>query len=50
MSPPDAPASVGLAQSSVQERTFAWSGDSDGDRMRWFADGLGRALVDHGYE
>ncbi|HUF85713.1 MAG TPA: class II aldolase/adducin family protein [Acidimicrobiia bacterium] len=50
MSPPDAPASVGLAESSVQERTFAWSGDSDGDRMRWFADGLGRALVDHGYE
>ena len=50
MSPTDAPASVGLADSSVKEHTFAWSGHADGDRMRWFVDGLRRAMAERGYE
>lgn len=45
------PTSVALAdRSAVQERTFAWSGEADRDRMRWFANGLRRAMVERGYE
>jgi ribulose-5-phosphate 4-epimerase/fuculose-1-phosphate aldolase len=33
----------------VVPRTFAWSGEPSGDRMRWFADGLRSAMLDQGY-
>ena len=33
----------------VAPRTFAWSGEPNGDRMRWFAEGLRAAMLDQGY-
>ena len=33
----------------VVPRTFAWSGEPSGDRMRWFADGLRSVMLDQGY-
>ena len=33
----------------VVPRTFAWSGEPTGERMRWFADGLRAAMLDQGY-
>jgi len=33
----------------VVPRTFAWSGESSGTRLRWFADGLRAAMLDQGY-
>ncbi len=38
-----------LDGSGVVARTFAWSGHPTGDRMRWFAEGLRRAMLGHGY-
>ena len=34
---------------TVVPRTFAWSGEADGDRMRWFAEGLRRVMLEQGY-
>ena len=33
----------------VVPRTFAWSGEPQGDRLRWFAAGLRAAMLDQGY-
>ena len=33
----------------VTPRTFAWSGEPQGDRLRWFAAGLRTAMLDQGY-
>ena len=33
----------------VTPRTFAWSGQPQGDRLRWFAAGLRAAMLDQGY-
>jgi ribulose-5-phosphate 4-epimerase/fuculose-1-phosphate aldolase len=38
-----------LDGAGVVARTFAWSGQPTGSRMRWFADGLRRAMLEHGY-
>jgi ribulose-5-phosphate 4-epimerase/fuculose-1-phosphate aldolase len=44
------PIGIGLADGAgVVPRTFAWSGEPDGDRMRWFAEGLRAAMLDQGY-
>ena len=40
---------VGLMGPTVIQRTFAWSGEATGDRMRWFAAGLRTAMLDQGY-
>lgn len=40
---------VGLIGPTVIQRTFAWSGEPTGDRMRWFAAGLRSAMLDQGY-
>ena len=42
--------SIGVADGAgVVARTFAWSGEPAGDRMRWFAAGLRVAMLDQGY-
>ena len=42
--------SIAIADGSgVLPRTFAWSGEPAGERMRWFADGLRAAMLDQGY-
>ncbi len=33
----------------VVPRTFAWSGEPQGDRLRWFAAGLRSVMLDQGY-
>ena len=33
----------------VVPRTFAWSGEPQGDRLRWFAAGLREVMLDQGY-
>jgi ribulose-5-phosphate 4-epimerase/fuculose-1-phosphate aldolase len=33
----------------VVPRTFAWSGEPTGERLRWFADGLRAVMLDQGY-
>jgi ribulose-5-phosphate 4-epimerase/fuculose-1-phosphate aldolase len=33
----------------VVPRTFAWSGEAQGERLRWFAAGLRTAMLDQGY-
>ena len=33
----------------VMPRTFAWSGEPQGERLRWFAAGLRTAMLDQGY-
>ncbi len=33
----------------VVPRTFAWSGEPLGERLRWFADGLRTVMLDQGY-
>jgi ribulose-5-phosphate 4-epimerase/fuculose-1-phosphate aldolase len=44
------PFGIGLADGpGVVPRTFAWSGEPTGERMRWFADGLRTAMLDQGY-
>jgi ribulose-5-phosphate 4-epimerase/fuculose-1-phosphate aldolase len=40
---------VGAMGAGVVPRTFAWSGEAGGDRMRWFAAGLRAAMLDQGY-
>lgn len=34
---------------AVVPRTFAWSGEPRGDRLRWFAAGLREVMLDQGY-
>src|SRR3954469_10434701 len=34
---------------AVVPRTFAWSGDASGPRLRWFAAGLREVMLDQGY-
>ena len=42
--------SIAIADGSgVLPRTFAWSGEPSGERMRWFADGLRTAMLHQGY-
>jgi ribulose-5-phosphate 4-epimerase/fuculose-1-phosphate aldolase len=44
------PFGIGLGDGpGVVPRTFAWSGEPSGDRMRWFADGLRMAMLEQGY-
>jgi len=45
----DIPASVGLGDSSVEARTFAWSASAPDEPMRRFVAGLGHVLAAHGY-
>jgi ribulose-5-phosphate 4-epimerase/fuculose-1-phosphate aldolase len=33
----------------VEPRTFAWSGEPQGERLRWFAAGLREVMLDQGY-
>jgi ribulose-5-phosphate 4-epimerase/fuculose-1-phosphate aldolase len=40
---------VGLGDANVIPRTFAWSGQPLGERMRWFAAGLRSVMLDQGY-
>jgi ribulose-5-phosphate 4-epimerase/fuculose-1-phosphate aldolase len=41
---------IGLVDGAgVVPRTFAWSGEASGDRLRWFAAGLRSAMLDQGY-
>jgi len=37
------------AANSVVPRTFAWSGEPARPRLRWLAEGLRTAMLDHGY-
>jgi ribulose-5-phosphate 4-epimerase/fuculose-1-phosphate aldolase len=34
---------------AVVPRTFAWSGEPQGERLRWFAEGLRAVMLDQGY-
>jgi ribulose-5-phosphate 4-epimerase/fuculose-1-phosphate aldolase len=44
------PFGIGLVDGpGVVPRTFAWSGQPGGERMRWFAEGLRTAMLDQGY-
>jgi ribulose-5-phosphate 4-epimerase/fuculose-1-phosphate aldolase len=44
------PFGIGLVEGpGVVPRTFAWSGEPSGVRMRWFAAGLRTAMLDQGY-
>jgi ribulose-5-phosphate 4-epimerase/fuculose-1-phosphate aldolase len=40
---------LGAGTVTVVPRTFAWSGAPAGDRMRWFAEGLRRVMLEQGY-
>ena len=41
---------IGLVEGAgVVPRTFAWSGEASGERLRWFAAGLRAAMLDQGY-
>src|SRR5207248_7661403 len=42
-------AGIGLAQASVDPRSFALYGDSSTPRVRWFTDGLRRLMIERGY-
>ena len=42
-------AGIGLAQASVDPRSFALYGDGGTPRMRWFTDGLCRLMIERGY-
>ncbi len=43
-------AGIGVAdRGGVAPRTFAWSGEPAGERLRWFADGLRGVMLDQGY-
>jgi ribulose-5-phosphate 4-epimerase/fuculose-1-phosphate aldolase len=42
-------AAIGLARASVDPRSFALYGDEGTPRMRWFADGLRRLMLERGY-
>src|SRR5690242_3832224 len=44
------PAGIGVVdRRAVVPRTFAWSGEPRGDRLRWFAAGLREVMLDQGY-
>ena len=44
------PVGIGVPDGpGVVPRTFAWSGEPVGARMRWFADGLRTVMLDQGY-
>jgi ribulose-5-phosphate 4-epimerase/fuculose-1-phosphate aldolase len=42
-------AGIGLAQASVDPRSFALYGDDGTPRMRWFTEGLRRLMIERGY-
>jgi hypothetical protein len=42
-------AGIGLAQASVDRRSFALYGDGATPRMRWFVEGLRRLMLERGY-
>ncbi|HEX3669246.1 MAG TPA: class II aldolase/adducin family protein [Acidimicrobiia bacterium] len=42
-------AGIGLAQATVDPRSFALYGDGSTPRVRWFTDGLRRLMIDRGY-
>jgi ribulose-5-phosphate 4-epimerase/fuculose-1-phosphate aldolase len=42
-------AGIGLAQASVDPRSFALYGGGDTPRMRWFVEGLRRLMLERGY-
>jgi ribulose-5-phosphate 4-epimerase/fuculose-1-phosphate aldolase len=43
-------AGIGVVDRQVVEpRTFAWSGEPQGERLRWFAAGLRDVMLDQGY-
>src|SRR5450755_3554175 len=43
-------AGIGVAdRGRVVPRTFAWNGEPAGERLRWFADGLRRVMLEQGY-
>jgi ribulose-5-phosphate 4-epimerase/fuculose-1-phosphate aldolase len=44
-----AAAGFGTGGITVVPRTFAWSGEAGGERMRWFAEGLRRVMLEQGY-
>jgi ribulose-5-phosphate 4-epimerase/fuculose-1-phosphate aldolase len=44
-----AAAGFGTGTMTVVPRTFAWSGEAVGERMRWFAEGLRRVMLEQGY-
>ena len=42
-------AGIGLAQATVDPRSFALYGDAGTPRVRWFTDGLRRLMIERGY-
>jgi len=42
-------AGIGLAQATVDPRSFALHGDGRNPRLRWFTEGLQRLMVERGY-
>jgi ribulose-5-phosphate 4-epimerase/fuculose-1-phosphate aldolase len=42
-------AGIGLAQATVDPRSFALYGEGDTPRMRWFVEGLRRLMLERGY-
>ena len=42
-------AGIGLAQATVDPRSFALYGDGSTPRVRWFTDGLRRLMIERGY-
>ena len=44
------PAGIGVVdRRAVVPRTFAWSGEPRGERLRWFTSGLRNVMLDQGY-
>ena len=42
-------AGIGLAQATVDPRSFALDGDGSTPRLRWFTEGLRRLMIERGY-
>src|SRR5256714_6445715 len=42
-------AGIGLAQATVDPRSFALYGDGSTPRVHWFTDGLRRLMIERGY-
>ena len=42
-------AGIGLAQATVDPRSFALHGDGRNPRLRWFTEGLQRLMIERGY-
>jgi ribulose-5-phosphate 4-epimerase/fuculose-1-phosphate aldolase len=40
---------IGVIESTVVPRTFAWSGEAHGELLQWFAAGLRAVMLDQGY-